>query len=129
MLLLDTDIVIDLLRQYSPATAWLSTQINEEIYIPGLVAMELIQGCANKREVTIVQNFINPFPLLWPSPQVADQALVIYADGRLSHNIGILDALIGQLAVSMKTPLHTFNQKHFVAIPGLRTIQPYPHGQ
>jgi len=125
LLLLDTDILIDLLRQYSPATAWLASRAGEEIYIPGFVVMELIQGCTDKRELMVVREFISPFPLLWPSPQVADQALAIYADGRLSHNIGILDALIGQLAVSLNTPLHTFNQKHFAAIPGLSTVQPY----
>ncbi len=90
--------------------------------------MELIQGCANKYELAVVQKLISQFPLLWPTPQVADQALTVYAHGRLSHNLGMLDALIGQLAVSMNIPLHTFNQKHFAAVPGLRTIQPYAHG-
>jgi predicted nucleic acid-binding protein len=129
LLLLDTDIVVDLLRQFPPATAWLTTQISEEIYIPGFVVMELIQGCADKRELAALQKFITPFPMLWPSPQVADDALAVYAGGRLSHNIGILDALIGQLAVSLGTPLHTFNEKHFTAVPHLRTVQPYPRGQ
>ncbi len=87
--------------------------------------MELIQGCFNQREVTKVQNFIQPFHVLWPTPDVADQALAVYARGRLSHSLGLLDALIGQLALSMNLPLHTFNQKHFAAIPTLQTLQPY----
>lgn len=129
MLLLDTDIVIDLLRGYSPAINWLAGRAGEELYLPGLVVMELLQGCSNRYEVVAVQNFIGPFPLLWPSSDAADQALSIYAEGHLTHNLGLLDALIGQLAVSMDVPLHTFNQKHFVAVPGLRTIQPYARGQ
>lgn len=55
LILLDTDVVIDLLRQYLPAIAWLSAQLSEEIYLPDLVAMELIQGCANKHELAVVQ--------------------------------------------------------------------------
>jgi tRNA(fMet)-specific endonuclease VapC len=125
VILLDTDIAVDLLRAYGPAVAWLSSQANEEIFLPGYVVMELIQGCFNKRELTKVRDFVKPFPLLWPSPDVSDDALEIYSQGRLSHNLGLLDALIGQLAVSLDAPLHTFNQKHFVAIRDLKTIQPY----
>ena len=126
MILLDSDIAVDLLRRHPAAVAWLFDHSNDEIYLPGFVAMELIQGCANKRELSVVQNFVRPFPLLWPPSDVADQALIVFAEGHLSHSLGLLDALIGQLAVSPNTPLHTFNQKHFAAVPGLHTIQPYP---
>lgn len=129
MILLDTDIVIDLLRGYLPALNWLAGRTGEEIYLPGLVVMELMQGCASKYEMSALQKFISPFPLLWTPAHVADQALSVYAEGRLTHNLGLLDALIGQLAVSMDVPLYTFNQKHFAAVPGLRTVQPYTRGQ
>ena len=50
MILLDTDVMIDLLRQYPPAVAWLDSLGSEEIILPGFVAMELIQGCRDKAE-------------------------------------------------------------------------------
>ena len=50
MLLLDTDVMIDLLREYPPAIAWLDSIGEEEIVLPGFVVMEIIQGCRNKRE-------------------------------------------------------------------------------
>lgn len=50
MILLDTDIVIDLLRNYPPALAWLVSLDDEEIVLPGFVVMELIQGCRTKTE-------------------------------------------------------------------------------
>jgi predicted nucleic acid-binding protein len=43
LILLDTDIVIDLLRGYLPALNWLAGRTGEEIYLPGLVVMELTQ--------------------------------------------------------------------------------------
>jgi len=43
MILLDTDVMVDILRGYEPAKEWLASV--EEIGVPGLVAMELIQGC------------------------------------------------------------------------------------
>jgi len=50
MILLDTDIMIDLLRNYPPAVVWLRSLGDEEIALPGFVVMELIQGCRNKAE-------------------------------------------------------------------------------
>lgn len=35
MILLDTDVMIDLLRQYPPSVAWLDSLGEEEIVLPG----------------------------------------------------------------------------------------------
>jgi predicted nucleic acid-binding protein len=49
MILLDSDVLIDLLRKYPPAMAWFDTlQEDEELMVSGYVFMELIQGCRNK---------------------------------------------------------------------------------
>jgi hypothetical protein len=37
----------------------------------------------------------------------------------------MIEALVGQMAVALGLPLHTFNQKHYAAIPGVTTVQPY----
>jgi len=51
MILLDSDVMIDLLRQYPPATRWFNAlDDEEELLLPGYVVMELIQGCRNKVE-------------------------------------------------------------------------------
>ncbi len=51
MILLDSDVMIDLLRQYPSAVEWFNTlEDEEEIILPGYVVMELIQGCRNKIE-------------------------------------------------------------------------------
>lgn len=57
MIILDTDIMVDLLRQYPPAQNWLKALGEEEIILPGFVGMELIQGCKNKKELNKVENF------------------------------------------------------------------------
>jgi predicted nucleic acid-binding protein len=51
MILLDSDIMIDFLRKYPPGISWLSSLGEEEIALPGYVAMELMQGCRNKLEL------------------------------------------------------------------------------
>ena len=49
MVLLDTDVMVDLLREYPPALEWITAH-GEQIVLPGYVVMELIQGCKNKSE-------------------------------------------------------------------------------
>ncbi len=51
MILLDSDVLIDLLRKYPPAMAWFDALgEDEELAVSGYVVMELIQGCRNKAE-------------------------------------------------------------------------------
>lgn len=126
MILLDTDIMIDLLRQYPPAVQWFD-QIDEdeEVLLPGYVVMELLQGCRNRRELEQVQHTISPCGIVWPSSEDCDQALEVFSKYHLSHNAGLLDVLIGQTALAIRTPLYTFNQKHYRFLRRLNTIQPY----
>lgn len=126
MILLDSDVLIDLLRKYPPAIEWFSAlHEDEELVVSGYVVMELIQGCRNKPEQESVQRELAACGVVWPSPPDCDKALEVFATYRLSHNAGLLDVLIGQTALSLDIPLYTFNQKHYAFIPGLQTVQPY----
>lgn len=125
MVLLDTDIIVDLLRQYQPAVAWLKSLDDEEISLPGFVVMELIQGCSDRKEQDLLEKELCIYGVIWPSPETCDSALSVFLRFFLSHNLGVLDALVGQTAVALNLPLHTFNQKHYAVVPGLQTIQPY----
>lgn len=52
MILLDSDVLIDLLREHPPAVAWFDAlNYAEELAVSGYVVMELIQGCRNKVEI------------------------------------------------------------------------------
>ena len=126
MLLIDTDVAVDLLREYPPALAWLDSLGDTELLLPGFVAMELIQGCRNKMEQDKLESQLGGYPVVWPSPAVCGEALSAFTQYHLSHGIGILDAPIGQMCASLDLPLCTFNQKHYAALPALRTLQPYP---
>ncbi len=125
MILLDTDIMIDVLRRYPPAVTWLESLGNEEILLPGFVVMELLQGCRNKVEQEQIEKELQAYAVAWPSPETCNKAMAVFASAHLSHGLGMLDALIGQTAVALQVPLYTFNQKHYVAVPHLQTVQPY----
>jgi predicted nucleic acid-binding protein len=124
VILLDTDIAVDILRKHPPAMAWIAS-VKDPVCLPGIAALELYQGCYNKKDVAELERQIKPFAILWPSDNACNTALATYAQAHLSNALGLLDALIAATALAHTVPLHTFNQKHFIAVPGLQTIQPY----
>jgi len=126
MILLDSDVLIDLLRNYPRATEWFDAlHEDEEVAVSGYVVMELIQGCRSKVEQDRVQRELATYGVVWLSPMDCDRALDVFSTYRLSHNAGLLDVLIGQTAVASGVPLHTLNQRHYSFLPGMQTLQPY----
>jgi len=126
MIFLDSDVVIDLLREYPPATNWFDSLDGDEIMaLSGFVVMELIQGCHNKAQQARLQRDLSFYEIVWLSPDDCDKALEVFTQYRLSHNAGLIDVLIGQTAVALGVPLYTFNQKHYQFVPDLHAIQPY----
>ena len=127
MLLLDTDVMIDLIRSYPPAVAWLDEiwARGEKVSLPGFVVMELVQGCRNAEEIRRVEKDVRNYITNWPSRATCKRALAVYIRYHLSHGLGMIDSLIGQIAVDQRLPFCTFNKKHFEAIFNITTIQPY----
>lgn len=116
---------IDVLRRHPPAIEWLSSIQAEEVALPGFVYMELLRGCRNGAEQERLERVFGGHEIVWPMPDACNAALAVYEQHRLSHGLGILDALIGQLAASLSTTLYSFNSKDFRIISGLNLIQPY----
>jgi predicted nucleic acid-binding protein len=125
MILLDTDVMVDVPRRYAPATSWLASLGSETVGIPGLVAMELVQGCRSRQKQLQVESLLRPFVLYWPSQTDCARAFDDFAAYHLSHRIGILDALIAETAVGLDVELGTFNEKHYSIVDALQTVQPY----
>lgn len=123
MILLDTDVMVDVLRGYESAKQWLESA--EEVGLPGLVVMELLQGCENAKEQRQLEKSLSAYPLYWPSEEDCNRALTSFSSHHLSDNIGLLDALIAETAIGIRADLATFNVKHYRVLKGLKIIQPY----
>ncbi len=124
MLIVDTDILIDIQRKAPEAVEWF-TSLPEPPSVTGFSAMEMIQGARDSREVEIALNTIAPLPVLWPSAADCERARELYARAHLSHRLGLIDALIACTALGLNAELATFNVKHYRAVEGLRLVQPY----
>jgi predicted nucleic acid-binding protein len=98
--LLDTDVMIDILRGYEPALEWLKALKEQQakVCLPGFTVMELIQGCENKEQIREVRQAVQDFRILWPTGSSCSKALEACSDNSLSHGLDILDAMIGQMA-------------------------------
>lgn len=124
MILLDTDVLIDVQRGHPPALEWFAS-LPELPAVPGFVVMELIQDARGAQQVRAAQRLVAPLAVVWPSVADCRRALDDFATRHLSHGLGLLDALIAACAVGCPAELCTFNVKHYRAVPGLTTIQPY----
>ena len=128
MILVDTDVMVDVMRSYRPAVAWLDSLGAEVVGIPGLVAMELLQGCRNRDEQDQLERFLRHYQRHWPTQADCARAFDDFTAYHLSHDLGILDALIAETAVGLNTELATFNAKHYSVIPNAQLSQPYERG-
>ncbi len=127
MLLLDTDVLIDVLRGHRSAVEWLSSTApeTEHIGVPGLAIMELIQGCRNQLEVKRVQRFSQQFISYWPTATDCERALDTFGRLRPTHGASLIDVLIAETAIGLQAQLATFNVKHYAPISSLTTAAPY----
>jgi predicted nucleic acid-binding protein len=123
--LLDTSILIDLLRNYSTATQWKNTNSHLTFGLSSVVRMEVLRGSPNRRRVQQALRFLNQFTLI-PILQVdldwAEQQFAIYY---FSHNVGVLDCIIAAPCHRLNLPLYTRNLKHFTPILGTLVQSPY----
>lgn len=124
MPLVDSDILIDVLRLHPPAIQWM-THLRESLFVPGFVAMELYNGTASQRDLKAVDDLLRPCEIVWPSIRTCNDALRHHRDVHLSNAIGIIDVMNAYISLERVTPLFTFDVKHYRAITNLRTIQPY----
>lgn len=96
MLLLDTDVLIDVQRGHAAAIDWFAS-LSEAPSVPGFVVMELIQGAQNARQVRDVLRLTAPLPVVWPTLADHQRALADFTTLHLSHGQGV-SCLAGLLA-------------------------------
>jgi hypothetical protein len=126
MILLDSDVAVDILRGVPPAVSWFSNvPDSHEIAVPGYVALELSFGGTTQRDRRGCREVLRGCQIAWLDETNGQRALELLIEVRPRVALGAIDALVAQTARAMHTPLHTFNAKHFRAVPDLELIQPY----
>ena len=123
--LIDTDVLIDILRGTPVAQAWLARSAATAFQIPGVVAMELVMGCRNQAELRRVQQFLGAFSVAWTEAAEFARAYDLLVAYRLTSGLSIPDCLVAAMALTRSATLYTFNMRHFRVITGLNVQEPY----
>lgn len=126
--LLDTSVLIDLLRHKGPAESFVFQHIEDYICTSAICEAELNEGIYREKFENVPkrlaekQNLFSSFSESIPfDSQQADIAGKIRAElSKKGSLIGDMDILIGAAAIFQSAILVTKNSTHFSKIPGLQ---------
>ncbi len=123
--LLDTSILIDILRGHKPARAWVVSVPPPVRFVSVVTTAELLSGCRNQTEQRAVDRELALYQMVWLNEAISQAALQFYRRFHLSHGSGFLDCLIAATASEHDLQLATLNLKHFSPFPDLQATKPY----
>ena len=123
--LLDTSIIVDVLRNYLPAQEWFNT-VSLQLGVTKFVWLEVIQGAGSRQKQKVAIHLLNSFVLVPIELQDIDWALTTLADKVLANSgLDMKDALIASTSERLQIPLYTHNLKHMQTLIGSLAQKPY----
>lgn len=122
LLLIDTDVLIDYLRDQPGAVAFLEAH-EGPMAVSVITVAELHAGVRDGEERQRLSDFLEAFELIALERSAAAQAGLWRRDFGRSHGTGLADALIAATAFGLGATLVTLNRRHFPMIE--RLLVPY----
>ena len=120
--LIDTDILIDYLRDHEEAAGYLE-RLKDPRIISSVSVGELYSGVRDGKEAVNLEIFLNCFRIIPLDFAIAKSGGLFCRDFRKSHGVGLADAFIAATAEIHHLEFATLNQKHFPMLRGV--IVPY----
>jgi predicted nucleic acid-binding protein len=111
-MLVDTDILIDYLREVPAAVEFVEANI-DRIFVSVISVAELYQGVRGGEEEAALADFVAAVTDLDLNLETAKTAGLYRRQYKASHNSGLADCLIAATAKAHQLPLKTLNTKHF----------------
>lgn len=124
LLLLDTNIIIDALRNYSNAVEYVNS-LEGEVSISIVTAVELILGTKNLKEQDDMEDFFADINVIHIDEKISMFAYLLIIENRLKEGIEFDDAVIAATAIVCGYTFISKDVKHFKKIPGLKLKVPY----
>jgi len=121
-MLVDTDILIDYLRDQPDAVSFLEANV-DEVSISAVSVAELYQGVREGRERTKLSRMISALVVLPLTGEIAETAGLYRRDYRNQTGCGLADCMIAATASEHGLDLATLNGKHFRMLRNV--ITPY----
>lgn len=121
-LLIDTDVLIDYLRDKPEAVSYLEG-LTEPLLVSAVTIAELYAGVRDGAERTALDSFITAFEIVAVDEEIAVKGGLHRRDYSKSHGTGLADALVAATAEIRNAQLVTLNGKHFLMLSNV--IVPY----
>jgi predicted nucleic acid-binding protein len=121
-LLIDTDVLIDYLRDRAEAVSYLES-LTEPLLISAITVAELYAGVRDGAERMRLNEFIRAFETVQVDREISIKGGLFRRDHMKSHNVGLADALIAASAEIRQAELVALNRKHFPMLPNV--VVPY----
>ena len=121
-LLLDSDVLIDFLRQQPPAVAFLEG-LTEVPLVSAVVVAELFSGVRDGNERQRLERLIAAAQVVAVDERIATAAGLLRRQYLKSHRPELPDMLIAATALAHGATLVTLNAKHFFMLPNV--LVPY----
>ena len=118
----DTDVLIDFLRGYPAAVAFLTSH-RAKLAISVITLAELYAGVRDETEKEGLDAFLKAFTIVDITQDIASLGATYRRQYGRSHGMGLADALIAATAHSHGATLATLNHKHFSMFE--TTVVPY----
>jgi predicted nucleic acid-binding protein len=123
--ILDTTVLVDLLRNYNRSVQWLEARQSQTFGITPIVFLEVVSGTQNKIAQQRAFKRLSQFAMVYLTREDFDWTMQQLVRYRLSHNVGMMDCLIASVSYRLQMPLYTTNLKHFTPLLGVMAQKPY----
>lgn len=118
-ILVDTDLLVDFLRGYGKAVAFVNKH-SSQIILSSIAVAELYAGVKGDAELTALGKFVSLFRVIPVTFDIAKAGGLYKRDYDKSHSVGLADAIIAATAEAEKAELKTLNIKHYPMTKGLK---------
>jgi predicted nucleic acid-binding protein len=120
----DTTVLIHLLRGDAIAAQWLATQ--PRLAMTSISWLEVMQGAPGKRGEIRSLNLFRQFDLIYLDEADQIWAMQQLLTHRLSHGVSTMDCLIASVCHRLQVPLYTHNLRDMVRLLGSDlVVKPY----
>lgn len=121
-LFVDTDVLIDYLRDRQEAVDYLESR-REPLLTSAIVVAELYAGVRDGDERAALEALLQAFEIVPIDAQIAERGGLWRRDYAPTHGVGLADALIAATVDQSNASLVTLNDKHFPMLRGV--VVPY----
>jgi hypothetical protein len=118
-ILLDTDVLVDFLRDNNKAVTFIGTH-SARIILSSIVVAELYAGVKGNSEQAALDDFVSLFRVVPVSVEIAKAGGLYKRDYGKSHGVGLADAILAATAEAEDAELKTLDRKHYLMLKGLR---------